>query len=73
MLATRTGQQVKYLSKTIKEKAHLREGRNKQRRSIMYALESIKLRDMALLDTELSPLIECVRSRPCINSSCVEI
>ena len=67
MLATRTGLQAKYLSKTIREKAHLRTEWNKQRRSFMYALVAIKFRDASLrtwlLDTRQSPLKECVRSR----------
>ena len=67
MLATRTGLQAKYLSKTIREKEHLRAQWNKQRRSVMTALVAIKFRDTTLrkrlLDTYPSPLMECVRSR----------
>ena len=67
MLATRTGLQAKYLSKTIREKEHLRAQWNKQRRSVMTALVAIKFRDTTLrkrlLDTYSSPLMECVRSR----------
>ena len=67
MLATRTGLQAKYLSKTIREKEHIRAQWNKQRRSVMTALVAIKFRDTTLrkrlLDTYPSPLMECVRSR----------
>ena len=67
MLATRTGLLAKYLSKTIREKEHLRAQWNKQRRSVMTALVAIKFRDMTLrkrlLNTHPSPLMECVRSR----------
>ena len=67
MLATRTGLQEKYLSKTIREKEHLRAQWNKQRRSVMIALVAIKFRDTTLhkrlLNTHPSPLKECVRSR----------
>ena len=67
MLATRTGLQAKYLSKTIREKEHLRAQWNKQRRAVMIALVAIKFRDMTLrkrlLNTHPSPLKECVRSR----------
>ena len=42
MLATRTGLQAKYLSRTIREKAYLRTKWNKQRRSIMCSLVSVK-------------------------------
>ena len=45
MLATRTGLQAKYLSKTIREKEHLRVQWNKQRRSVMNALVAIKFHD----------------------------
>ena len=41
MLATRTGLQAKYLSKTIRDKVHLRAHWIKQRRAVMYALVSI--------------------------------
>ena len=37
MLAARTGLQAKYLSKTIREKEHLRAQWNKQSRSVMTA------------------------------------
>ena len=67
MLATRTGLQAKYLSKTIREKEHLRAQWNKQRQSVMTALVAIKFRDTTLrkrlLNTHPSPLMECVRSR----------
>ena len=67
MLATRTGQQAKYLSKTFRKKEHLRVQWNKQRRSVMTALVAIKFRDTTLrkrlLYTHPSPLMECVRSR----------
>ena len=48
MLATRTGLQAKYLSKTIREKEHLRAQWNKQRRYVMTALVAIKFRDTTL-------------------------
>ena len=67
MLATRTGLQAKYLSKTIRAKEHLCAQWNKQRRSVMTALVAIKFRDTTLRkrlsDTYPSPLMECVRSR----------
>ena len=67
MLATRTGLQTKYLSKTIREKVHLLTQWIKERRAVMYALVAIKFRDTRLrkllLDTQQSPLKECVRSR----------
>ena len=67
ILATRSGLQAKYLSKTIREKEHLRAQWNKQRRSVMIALVAIKFRDTTLrkrlLNTHPSPLMECVRSR----------
>ena len=67
MLAIRTGLQAKYLSKTIREKEHLRVQWNKQRRYVMTALVAIKFRDTTLrkrlLNTHPSPLMECVRSR----------
>ena len=66
-LSKRTGLQAKYLSKTIKEKVHLRSEWNKQRRSIMYALAIIKFRNVALrkhlLGTQQAPLTECVINR----------
>ena len=62
MLATRTGLQAKYLSKTIREKVHLRAQWNKQRRAVMAALVAIKFRDTTLrkrlLNTHPSPLKE---------------
>ena len=67
MLATRTGLQAKYLSKTIREKVQLRALWNEERRSVMDYLIAIKFRDRRLckllLDTQQSPLKECVRSR----------
>ena len=67
MLTTRTGLQAKYLSKTIREKVHLRAQWNKQRRAVMTALVAFKFRDTTLrkrlLNTHPSPLKECVRSR----------
>ena len=72
LLATRTGLQAKYLSKTIREQAHLHAQWIKQRRDVMYALVAIKFRDTILskrlLDTQHSPLKECVRSRECFWS-----
>ena len=60
MLATQTGLQAKYLSKTIREKVHLRAQWIKQRRAVMYALVAIKFRDTRLrkllLDKQQSPL-----------------
>ena len=67
MLGTRSGLQAKYLSKSIREKVQLRAEWNKQRYSVMYALVAIKFRDAALrkrlLDTQQSPLKECVKSK----------
>ena len=67
ILATRTGLQAKYLSKTIREKEHLRTRWNKQRRSVMIALVAIKFRDTTLrkrlVDTYPSSLMENVKSR----------
>ena len=48
MLATRTRLQAKYLSKTIREKVHLRAQWNKQRRAVMDELVAIKFRDTTL-------------------------
>ena len=67
MAATSTGMQDKYLSKSIREKAHLREGWNRQRYSVMYALVAVKFRDRhlrkRLLDTVESELMEWVKSK----------
>ena len=67
MLATRTGLQAKYLSKTIREKPQLRALWKEERRQIMEYLIGIKFRDTTLrkrlLDTHQTPLKECVRSR----------
>ena len=67
MAATRTGLQAKHLSKNIREKAHLRESWNTQRRSVMYALVAVKFRDRylrkRLLSTGERELIEWVRSK----------
>ena len=67
MMATRTGLQAKYLRKSIREKAHLRESWNRQRRSVMYALVAVKFRDRylrkRLLSTGESQLIEWVKSK----------
>ena len=67
MLATRTGLQAKYLSKTIREKAHLRTQWNQERRAIIYYLVAIKFRNAGqrkwLLDTQHSHFKECVRSK----------
>ena len=67
MAATRTGLQAKHLSKNIREKAHLRESWNTQRRSVMYALVAVKFRDpylrKRLLSTGERQLIEWVRSK----------
>ena len=66
MFSTRTGLQAKYLSKTIREKEHLRAQWNKQRRTVMTALVATKFRDRTLrkrlLNTHPSPLKESVRS-----------
>ena len=60
IVATRSGLQAKYLSKTIREKAHSRAQWNKERRAIMYCLVAIKFRSATLrkwlLDTQQSPL-----------------
>ena len=67
MVATRTGLQAKYLSKSIREKAHLREEWNRQRYSVMYALVAVRFRDRhlrkRLLDTGESELMEWVKSK----------
>ena len=67
MLATRTGLQAKYLSKTIREKVHLRVEWNKQRYSVIYALVAVKFRDPTLrkrlLDTREAELKEWVKCR----------
>ena len=67
MVATRTGLQAKRLSKNIREKAHLRDSWNTQRRSVMYAIVAVKFRDRylrkRLLNTEERQLIELVRSK----------
>ena len=67
MLATRTGLQAKYLSKSIREKVHLRAEWNKQRYSVMYALVAVKFRDATLrkrlLDTREAELKEWEKSR----------
>ena len=67
MMITRTGLQAKYLSRSIREKVHLREGWNRQRYSVMYALIAVKFRDQhlrkRLLDTGESELEEWVKSR----------
>ena len=67
LAATRTGMQAKHLSKSIREKAHLRESWNTQRRSVMYALVAVKFCDRylrkRLLNTEERQLIEWVRSK----------
>ena len=67
MAATRTGLQAKRLSKNIREKVHLRESWNTQRRSIMYALVAVKFRDpylrKRLLSTGERQLMEWVRSK----------
>ena len=67
MAATRTGLQAKHLSKNIREKAHLRESWNTQRRSVMYALVAVKFRERylrkRLLSTGERELIEWVRSK----------
>ena len=67
MLATRTGLQAKYLSKSIREKVHLRAEWNKQRYYVMYALVAVKFRDPTLrkqlLDTREAELKKWVKSR----------
>ena len=67
MLTTRTGLKAKYLNKTIREKVHLRAQWNQQRRAVKAALVAIIFRGTTLrkrlLNTHLSPLRECVRSR----------
>ena len=66
MLATRTGLQAKYLSKSIREMVQLRAEWNKQRYSVMYALVAVKFREATLrkrlLDTQQSELKEWVKS-----------
>ena len=56
IIATRTGLQAKYLSKSIREKVQLRAEWNKQRYYVMYALVAVKFRDAILrkwlLDTQ---------------------
>ena len=67
MVATRSGLQAKYLSKSIREKAHLREEWLRKRYSVMYALVAVKFRDRylrkRLLDTGSSELMEWVKSK----------
>ena len=67
MVDTRSGLQAKYLSKSIREKAHLREEWNRQRYSVMYALVAVKFRDRylrkRLLATGSSELMEWVKSK----------
>ena len=67
MVATRSGLQAKYLSKSIREKDHLREEWNRKRYSVMYALVAVKFRDRylrkRLLDTGSSELMEWVKSK----------
>ena len=67
MLATRTGLQAKYLSKSIRVKEHLRAEWNKHRYSVMFALFAVKFRDPTLrkrmLDTQEAELKEWVKSR----------
>ena len=65
MMITSTGLQAKYLSRSIREKVHLREEWNRQRYSVMYALIAVKFRDQHLrkLDTGESELEEWVKSR----------
>ena len=67
MLSTRTGLQAKHLSKSIREKEHLRAAWDQQRYSLMYALVAVKYRDPTLrkrlLDTGYSQLQEWVKSR----------
>ena len=62
MLATRTGLQAKYLSKTTREKPQLRALWNEERNLIAIKFRDTSLRKR-LLDTEQLPLMECVRSR----------
>ena len=58
---------AKYLSKSIREKVQLRAKWNKERYSVMYALVGIKFRGTTLrtrlLDTQQSPLKECIKSK----------
>ena len=67
MLATRTGLQAKYLSKSIRENVNLREEWNKQIYYIMYVLVTVKFRDATLrkwlLVTQQSEFKEWVKSR----------
>ena len=67
MLSTRTCLQAKYLSKSIREKAHLHADWNTQRYSIMYALVAVKFRDPTLrkrlLATGKAELKEWIKSR----------
>ena len=67
MLTTRTDLHAKYLSKSIREKVHLRAEWNKKRYSVMYALVAVTFRDPTLrkrlLDTRESELKEWVNSR----------
>ena len=68
ILATRTGLHAKYLSKSIREKVHLRAEWNKQRYSVMYALVAVKFRDPTLRkrlgeNTREAELKEWVKSR----------
>ena len=64
MVATR---RCKYLSKSIREKDHLREEWIRKRYSVMYALVAVKFRDRylrkRLLDTGSSELMEWVKSK----------
>ena len=66
MLVIRTGLQAKYLSKSIQEMVQLRAKWNKQRYSVMYALDAVKFRDATLrkwlLDTQQSEVKELVKS-----------
>ena len=67
MITTRSGLQAKYLSKSIRLKAHLQDEWNRQRRSVMHALVAVKFRDRylrkRLLDTGNSHLMEWVKSK----------
>ena len=67
MIATRTGLQAKYLSRSIREKVHLREGWSRQRYSVMHTLIVVKFCDQhlrkRLLATGDSDLLEWVKSR----------
>ena len=67
MLDTRIGLRAKYLSKSIREKVHLRAEWNKHIYSVIYALVAVKFRDATLrkwlLDTQQSELKERVKSR----------